>query len=139
MLREEAQSWADRHGMQTLTTAMGSLMNLEVTVRAKSKKSSEAWSKYVRGASAVFAWHISQGERVTMLTPPPPQRFHPSKPSTSAPPSPAIPTPNPPKTDPKVSKPEVNGIIATRVVQHSGGTEAPGQKSKAEKVSSPGR
>jgi hypothetical protein len=34
--------------------------------------------KYVKGASAIFAWYISRGERVTVLLPPPPERFHPS-------------------------------------------------------------
>ncbi|KAF2177152.1 hypothetical protein K469DRAFT_810030 [Zopfia rhizophila CBS 207.26] len=30
------------------------------------------------GVSAVFAWCISRGEKVTVLSPPPPERFHPS-------------------------------------------------------------
>jgi len=32
----------------------------------------------VKGASAVFAWYISRGEKITILSPPPPERFHPS-------------------------------------------------------------
>ncbi|OJJ29603.1 hypothetical protein ASPWEDRAFT_81537, partial [Aspergillus wentii DTO 134E9] len=32
----------------------------------------------IKGASALFAWHICEGEEVTVLTPPPPCRFHPS-------------------------------------------------------------
>ncbi len=32
----------------------------------------------MKGASAIFAWYISRGERVTVLSPPPPERFHPS-------------------------------------------------------------
>jgi hypothetical protein len=35
-------------------------------------------SKYVKGASALFAWHVSRGRRVIVLSPPPPGRFHPS-------------------------------------------------------------
>ncbi|KAL3292308.1 formamidopyrimidine-DNA glycosylase [Colletotrichum asianum] len=32
----------------------------------------------MRGASALFAWRVSQGRLTTVLTPPPPHRFHPS-------------------------------------------------------------
>jgi hypothetical protein len=78
ILREEAQEWADNHDMATLTTAMGPLMNPEHTLCLKNNKTSNAWSKYVKGASAVFAWHILRGERVVVLSPPPPERFHPS-------------------------------------------------------------
>lgn len=78
MQREKAQSWADERGMQTLTTAMGSLMDPRVSTCPKNGKSRKAWSKYVHGASAVFAWHIAMEDVVTVLCPPPPQRFHPS-------------------------------------------------------------
>ncbi|KAH6699048.1 hypothetical protein BKA61DRAFT_216046 [Leptodontidium sp. MPI-SDFR-AT-0119] len=79
ILREEAQRWADEHDMQTLTTAMGPLMDLSHPLCLRNQKSSKAaWSKYVEGASAIFAWYISRGERVTVLSPPPPERFHPS-------------------------------------------------------------
>jgi hypothetical protein len=76
--REEAQHWADKHEMQTLTTAMGALMDLSHPLCLRNQKSSDAWSKYIKGASAIFAWYISRGERVTVLSPPPPERFHPS-------------------------------------------------------------
>jgi hypothetical protein len=78
MLREIAQKWADEHGMQTLTTAMGPLMIPEHPLCLKSKKTPHAWSQYIHGASAIFAWHIARGECVTLLTPPPPDRFNPS-------------------------------------------------------------
>ncbi|KAJ5415001.1 hypothetical protein N7509_000099 [Penicillium cosmopolitanum] len=78
MLREDAQKWADEHKMQTLTTAMGPLMMPEHPLCLKLKKHAHAWSQYVHGASAIFAWHIARGESVTLLTPPPPSRFHPS-------------------------------------------------------------
>lgn len=71
MPRNIAQKWADERGMQTLTTAMGPLME-------KNKKSKKQWSSYIRGASAIFALRISKGDIVTVLTPPPPTRFHPS-------------------------------------------------------------
>jgi hypothetical protein len=64
--------------MQTLTTAMGPLMDLSHPLCLRNQKSSDAWSKYIKGASAVFAWYISRGERVTVLSPAPPERFHPS-------------------------------------------------------------
>jgi hypothetical protein len=32
----------------------------------------------MKGASAIFAWYITTGEYVTILSPPPPERFHPS-------------------------------------------------------------
>jgi hypothetical protein len=76
--RDLAQQWADAHGMQTLTTAMGSLMDPEHPKCLKNAKTTKNWSKYVKGASALFAWHISRGEMVTVLLPPPPERFHPS-------------------------------------------------------------
>jgi hypothetical protein len=78
MQREYAQAWADKHDMATLTTAMGPLMAPEHPLCLKRQKSSGAWSKYIKGASAVFAWHILRGERVIVLSPPPPERFHPT-------------------------------------------------------------
>lgn len=78
MLREDAQKWADERNMQTLTTAMGPLMAEKDPLCPRRKMSLKAWSKYIHGASAVFAWHIAKGNKVTVLCPPPPQRFHPS-------------------------------------------------------------
>ncbi|KAJ4992921.1 hypothetical protein SVAN01_01625 [Stagonosporopsis vannaccii] len=78
ILREQAQVWADERDMQTLTTAMGPLMDTRSPVCLHGQKSYNAWSKYIHGASAVFAWHIAKSNVVTVLCPPPPQRFHPS-------------------------------------------------------------
>lgn len=78
ILREKAQEWADRHRLQTLTTAMGPLMDEKHPECLKQKKNHQQWSRYIHGASAIFAWRISQGERVILLSPPPPERFHPS-------------------------------------------------------------
>jgi hypothetical protein len=68
-----AQGWADSRHLQTLTTAMGPLMNEKHPDCLKTKKTPRQWSRYIHGASAVFAWHIAQGEKVTLLSPPPPQ------------------------------------------------------------------
>ena len=76
--RHRAQEWADYHQLQTLTTAMGPLMDEKHPDCLRFKKTSQQWSRYIHGASAIFAWHIAQGEIVTLLSPPPPKRFHPS-------------------------------------------------------------
>jgi hypothetical protein len=76
--REKAQVWADKNHLQTLTTAMGPLMDKNHPECPKLKKSPRQWTRYVHGASVIFAWYISRGEDVTVLLPPPPERFHPS-------------------------------------------------------------
>lgn len=76
LMQDQAQKWADERDMQTLTTALGS-----VKPRNQSKDGNVVkvnLSRYMKGASALFAWYISRGETVTMLCPPPPERFHPS-------------------------------------------------------------
>ncbi|OJD14601.1 hypothetical protein AJ78_05061 [Emergomyces pasteurianus Ep9510] len=35
--------------------------------------SAKQWRIYVNGASALFAWHVSKGEKITVLSPPPPE------------------------------------------------------------------
>ncbi|KAF4783257.1 hypothetical protein HER10_EVM0007921 [Colletotrichum scovillei] len=77
LMKDQVQEWAARRGMQTLTTAMGPLMDSNNPLCLRQTKSSCAWSKYIKGASLVFAWRISQGSYTTVLTPPPPERFHP--------------------------------------------------------------
>jgi hypothetical protein len=57
---------------------MGPLMDEKHPECLKLKKNHREWSRYVHGASAIFAWRIAQGEKVTLLSPPPPERFHPS-------------------------------------------------------------
>ncbi|KAJ6027405.1 uncharacterized protein N7446_004000 [Penicillium canescens] len=76
--RNVAQQWAEDHQMQTLTTAMGPLMRKECTQCRRKEISAQKWSKYIHGASAVFAWRIAQDQTVTLLSPPPPGRFHPT-------------------------------------------------------------
>lgn len=75
--REEAQKWADEHNMQTLTTVMGLLMNKKDPLCPNHDKSKSNWTRYIKGASAVFAWSVSRGKTVVVLSPPPPQRFNP--------------------------------------------------------------
>ncbi|KAI3555540.1 hypothetical protein CABS03_04068 [Colletotrichum abscissum] len=77
LMKDQVQEWAAQRGMQTLTTAMGPLMDSGNPLCLRQTKSSCAWSKYIKGASLVFAWRISQGSYTTVLTPPPPERFHP--------------------------------------------------------------
>ncbi|KAK2063265.1 hypothetical protein LY76DRAFT_664289 [Colletotrichum caudatum] len=72
MQREKAQKWADNHQSQTLTTALGPLRNLEKSKKRKPR------SRFMKGASAIFSWFISQGDSVVVLLPLPPNQFHPS-------------------------------------------------------------
>ncbi len=78
MTRDSAQRWADSQGMQTLTTAMGPYMDCNNQLCPKREKTAAAWTKYIHGASAIFALCISDGSVVTVLSSPPPERFHPS-------------------------------------------------------------
>ncbi|EWY80982.1 hypothetical protein FOYG_15273 [Fusarium oxysporum NRRL 32931] len=73
MLRETAQQWADAHGFQTLTTALGPLL-----YHGDPSPQTQAPPRYIHGASIIFAWFISQGDLVTVLSHPPPLLFHPS-------------------------------------------------------------
>uniref|UniRef100_L7JJU7 Uncharacterized protein n=1 Tax=Pyricularia oryzae (strain P131) TaxID=1143193 RepID=L7JJU7_PYRO1 len=76
--REAAQSFADKYGLQTLTTAMGPFMDRNDPRCLYATKSTKAWSEYIKGASALFAFYISKGDMVLVLSPTPPNRFHPS-------------------------------------------------------------
>ncbi|KAH6964589.1 hypothetical protein DER45DRAFT_556999 [Fusarium avenaceum] len=78
MLRATAQQWADAHGFQTLTTSMGPLLRTDDPDCCYFQKTKNDRINYIHGASIVFAWHISQGDLVTVLSQPPPQRFHPT-------------------------------------------------------------
>jgi hypothetical protein len=75
--REKAQKWADEHHMQTLTTVMGLLMDKKNPLCPNHNKTKSSWTKYIEGASAVYAWSISRGRTVVVLSPPPPERFNP--------------------------------------------------------------
>jgi hypothetical protein len=78
MLRATAQQWADAHGFQTLTTSLGPLLRTDDPGCCYCQKTRTNRINYIHGASIVFAWFISQGDLVTVLSQPPPQRFHPT-------------------------------------------------------------
>ncbi|KAJ9412645.1 hypothetical protein QL093DRAFT_2570520 [Fusarium oxysporum] len=63
---------------QTLITALGPLLNPSDPQCLNGTKSSAARARYIHGASILFAWFITYGDLVTVLSQPPPQRFHPS-------------------------------------------------------------
>ncbi|RAH71885.1 uncharacterized protein BO66DRAFT_284234, partial [Aspergillus aculeatinus CBS 121060] len=75
---DNAQAWAEKRNLQTLTTAMGPLMDKKNPECLRTKKSKNQWSRYIHGASAIFAWHIARFEKVILLSSPPPQRLHPT-------------------------------------------------------------
>ena len=80
--REWAQKWADERKMQTLSTAMGPLFRKHHPSCQKTKMSREEWSKYVKGASRIFALYVPKNHEITVLTQPPPSRFNPTGLST---------------------------------------------------------
>lgn len=80
--RAWVQDWADRHGLQTLSTAMGPLMDIKDASCRKRMMTLAQWSNYVRGASLLFASCLPKGHRITMLAMPPPNRFNPTGEST---------------------------------------------------------
>lgn len=69
--REWAQRWADEHGMLTLTSAMGPLMDIAHPLCLKKKKKGKDWSKYVKGASNIFSRYACTCGVVRVLTVPP--------------------------------------------------------------------
>ncbi|CEI60186.1 unnamed protein product [Fusarium venenatum] len=78
MYRQQAQKWADQHNYQTLTTALGQLISPSDSSLHQKSKDTAGSPRYLHGASVIFAWYISQGDVVTVLSQPPPQRFNPS-------------------------------------------------------------
>jgi hypothetical protein len=75
--REWVQIWADERDMQTLTTAMGPLMDNNNPLCKRKNKSPRAWSRYIMGASGLFAEYLPKGQVVTVLLRPPPHRLDP--------------------------------------------------------------
>jgi hypothetical protein len=69
--REWAQRWADEHGMLTLTSAMGPLMDTAHPQCLKRKKKGKDWSRYVKGASSIFSRYACTCGVVRVLTVPP--------------------------------------------------------------------
>ncbi|KAH7267981.1 hypothetical protein B0J15DRAFT_389816 [Fusarium solani] len=78
MERAQAQRWADQRNLQTLTTALGPLLDPSHPDCPYHPRPPSGWVRYIHGASVIFAWYISQGDSVIVLSQPPPQRFHPS-------------------------------------------------------------
>ena len=69
--REWVQQWADEHGMLTLTSAMGPLMDRKDPRCLRKYKELEEWSKYIKGASVIFARYACRRGIVRVLTLPP--------------------------------------------------------------------
>jgi hypothetical protein len=69
--REWVQQWADEHGMLTLTSAMGPLMDRKDPRCLRRYKELEEWSKYIKGASVIFARYACRRGIVRVLTLPP--------------------------------------------------------------------
>jgi hypothetical protein len=69
--RDWVQQWADDHGMLTLTSAMGPLMDSTDQRCLRRDKELEEWSKYVKGASGIFARYACRRGIVRVLTLPP--------------------------------------------------------------------
>lgn len=71
-------AWVKARGFQCLRMAMGPLMDKRNPDCPRRTASPKQWVQYIHGASAIFALKISGGAVVTLLTHPPPERFHPS-------------------------------------------------------------
>lgn len=69
--REWAQQWADDHGMLTLTSAMGPLMDVANPQCPKIRMDYLKWSRYVKGASDIFSRYACTCGVVRVLTLPP--------------------------------------------------------------------
>lgn len=82
MPRECAQRWANDHGMLTLSSAMGPLMDIAHSSCPKPQKTKKQWRRYVKGASGLFAEYACKGGAVTILMRPPEQQSTPRRDST---------------------------------------------------------
>jgi hypothetical protein len=69
--REWVQQWADDHSMLTLTSAMGPLMDRKDQRCLRRIKKPSSWSKYIKGASVIFARYACRRGIVRVLTLPP--------------------------------------------------------------------
>ncbi|KAK3617502.1 hypothetical protein LTR22_026714 [Elasticomyces elasticus] len=67
-----AKSWAHMNDLKTLTMAMGSLYTDK---NRRSHKSTKSWSKYMKGASWVFAQHACHDRYAIVLTNAPPNVY----------------------------------------------------------------
>jgi hypothetical protein len=69
--RKWVQQWADDHGILTFTSAMGPLMDSTDQRCLRRVKKQKKWSKYVKGASGIFARYACRRGIVRVLTLPP--------------------------------------------------------------------
>jgi hypothetical protein len=75
---QRVQPWAEKRRLETLKIAMGPLMKAESPLCLRRTKTLDQWKRYIKGASAIFALYVLEGKVVTLLLPPPLERFHPS-------------------------------------------------------------
>lgn len=73
----KVDEWAKRHSMQTLSIALGPLLEEGNPQYLKGGMTSARTQKFMRGAGALFTWYISLGGEVTIVCRPPPERFNP--------------------------------------------------------------
>ncbi|KAI7293805.1 hypothetical protein KC343_g148 [Hortaea werneckii] len=74
---EIARDWARRNELKTLTMAMGDLYtdNVKKPLRSAKPGKSKSWSRYMKGASWIFAQHACQGRCAIVLTNAPPHVY----------------------------------------------------------------
>lgn len=70
-----AQNWAESHDLKTLTATMGPSYSEKGPGSLRSGKSAKAWSKIMKGASALFARYACRHRRVVVVTSPPPDIY----------------------------------------------------------------
>ena len=70
-----ANNWARLNDLQTLTMAMGSLHTDNSKESLRSQKSTKSWSKYMKGASWVFAQQACHNRYAIVLTNAPPNVY----------------------------------------------------------------
>lgn len=70
-----AQKWAESHDLKTLTATMGPSYSEKGPGSLRSGKSAKAWSKIMKGASALFARYACRHRRVVVVTSPPPDIY----------------------------------------------------------------
>ena len=69
--REWVRQWADDHGLLTLTSAMGPLMDRKDPRCLRRNKELEEWSKYIKGACGISARYACKRGIVRVVTLPP--------------------------------------------------------------------
>ena len=70
-----AKNWARLNDLKTLTIAIGSLYTDNSKESLRSQKSTKSWSKYMKGASWVFAQQACYNRHAIVLTNAPPNVY----------------------------------------------------------------